>query len=103
MNYVVPNDVICTMKKPGCNEAKEASGLVNQRVQKRRSPETAKPRSQENQEAMQDPKAIYSKPRGCKKSRGQEAQKPKNQEAEEAEVSQVTATHRLDRLVNLCR
>ena len=74
------------MKKPGCNEAKEASGLVNQRVQKRRSPETAKPRSQGNQEAMQDPKAIYSKPRGCKKSRGQEAQKPKNQEAKEGEA-----------------
>ena len=84
-------------QKPKNQEAKEAE------AEKPEGQKLKKPRSQGNQEAMQDPKAIYSKPRGCKKSRGQEAQKPKNQEAEEAEVSQVTATHRLDRLVNLCR
>ena len=61
-------------QKPKNQEAKEAE------AEKPEGQKLKKPRNQGNQEAKKPcKKAIYSKPRGCKKSRGQEAQeKPKD-------------------------
>ena len=73
-------------QKPKNQEAKEAE------AEKPEGQKLKKPRSQGNQEAMQDPKAIYSKPRGCKKSRGQEAQKPKSQKTKKIPKQKQTNT-----------